>query len=84
MEPILSDYVNREIPSHNRAMTLSFFSVILSLLIAILFPIVGALAERYYIGHVLAVFTLASVFVLLPGLRRWPAARAIPDAESST
>jgi MFS family permease len=81
MEPILSDYVNREIPSHSRAMTLSFFSVVLSLLIAILFPIVGSLAERHYIGHVLAAFTLASALVLLPGLRRWPAPRTEAQPE---
>jgi MFS family permease len=77
MEPLLSHYVNREIPSHSRATTLSFFSVILSLLTAILFPIVGSLAERFDIGHVLAFFTLASVFIVIPGLRRWPA----PNAE---
>jgi MFS family permease len=83
MEPVLSHYVNREIPSQSRAVTLSFFSVILSLLMAILFPIVGALAERNYIGYVLAAFSLASGIVLVPGLRRWPspAVEAQPELE---
>lgn len=72
LEPILSDYVNREIPSHSRAMTLSLFSVVLSLMTAILFPVVGSLAEHHYVGHVLAAFTVASALVVLPGLRRWP------------
>ncbi|MBC7542045.1 MAG: MFS transporter [Candidatus Sericytochromatia bacterium] len=81
MEPVLSDYVNREIPSHSRAITLSFYSVVISLVTAILFPIVGMLAEHVYIGHVLACFALASAVLLLPGLRSWPASQTVPEGE---
>ncbi len=44
---VISDYLNKMIPSEIRATVLSFRSMIFSLLMVILFPMIGAAAEIY-------------------------------------
>lgn len=73
MEPVFSGYVNREIPSYCRATILSVFSVAMSLLTALVSPMIALLAEQVAVGHVLAVVAVVGGLVLLPGLRRWQA-----------
>jgi MFS family permease len=44
-DPIFADYLNRHIPSHIRATTLSAISLLTSLYLLLLQPIIGALAD---------------------------------------
>jgi hypothetical protein len=44
-KPILADYINKHIESHNRATVLSSISLIERMMIFLLYPIIGLLAD---------------------------------------
>jgi len=65
---VLSDYINRIIPSEQRATVLSFNNLAFSLIMIVLFPVLGAIAQYYnfYIAFiVLAIFITISYISLL-------------------
>lgn len=65
----MSDYINRMIPSENRATILSFASMAFSFFMIILFPIVGMLGDRHSLGFaIMCLGGLASVLVLANSL----------------
>lgn len=68
----MSDYINKMIPSENRATILSFASMVFSFFMITLFPLVGMLGDRYSLefaikclGGLGIVFVLINSFVLL-------------------
>lgn len=56
---VISDYINRLIPSEQRATILSFQSMVFSLFMIILFPLVGKLGDNY--GLMFAFRTVAII-----------------------
>ncbi|MFZ4617143.1 MAG: MFS transporter [Rectinemataceae bacterium] len=65
-----SDYINRLIPSENRATLLSFQAMIFSVMMIIFFPAMGALASAFGYRKAFAAVFAASVPVLL-ATRAW-------------
>ena len=68
----MSDYINKMIPSENRATILSFASMVFSFFMITIFPIVGMLGDKYSLvfaikclGGLGIVFVLINSFVLL-------------------
>ncbi|MDC7225911.1 MAG: MFS transporter [Spirochaetales bacterium] len=71
---VVSDFLNRMIPSEIRATVLSFQSMTFSLMMVILFPIIGTLAELYsfrtaFIMMAIAASGLTSVYTIMSVLR---------------
>ena len=46
-QPVVTDYVNRRVPSAQRATVLSLYSFMLSLLIGVMVPVTGWLAQNH-------------------------------------
>lgn len=65
-----SDYINRLIPSENRATLLSFQAMVFSLMMIVFFPAMGALASAFGYRKAFAAVFAASVPVLL-ATRAW-------------
>ncbi|EQB89509.1 MFS family permease [Clostridium punense] len=68
----ISDYINKMIPSENRATILSFASMIFSFFMITLFPIVGLLGDKFslsiafkFLGSVGIVFIVINSYILL-------------------
>lgn len=68
----ISDYINKMIPSENRATILSFASMVFSFFMITLFPIVGLLGDKFslsiafkFLGAVGIVFIVINSFILL-------------------
>jgi MFS family permease len=68
---VMNDYINKLIPSENRATILSFASMVFSLFMITLFPLVGFLGDRYSLGFAIKclgglsiIFALINSFVL--------------------
>jgi len=71
----VSDYINKMIPSENRATILSFASMVFSFFMITLFPLVGIIGDRYSlsfafvclaaVGSILVI--LNSIFLLMKG-----------------
>jgi len=65
---VLSDYINRLIPSEQRATVLSMQSMVFSLFMICLFPIVGFIGDQYNLGIAFIVIallsTLATMFLI--------------------
>lgn len=59
----MSDYINKMIPSENRATILSFASMVFSFFMITLFPLVGMLGDRYSLGF--AIMCLGGIGSLL-------------------
>jgi len=88
MYVIFSDYINRLIPSDRRATLLSFSSMVFSLFMIIVFPLFGAIGDRYGLAAgfaamagVATVFAAANIAVLFRPSRRdrQPAQRPEPN-----
>lgn len=60
-----SDYINRLIPSEQRATILSFQSMVFSLFMIILFPIIGKLGDLYGLLHAFRIVATIATFVLI-------------------
>jgi MFS family permease len=72
-----SDYINKMIPSENRATILSFTSMVFSFLMITLFPLVGVIGDKYslnnafkFLGLLGTVLTLMNSFILLAKAKR--------------
>jgi MFS family permease len=69
-QPVVSDYVNRRIPSAQRATVLSFHSLMISVMAAILIPTLGFVAESeglrtsYAASFAVALLTLPPLYLL--------------------
>lgn len=62
----ISDYINKMIPSENRATILSFSSMVFSFFMITLFPLIGVIGDRYSLSIAFKVLgALGSVFVLI-------------------
>jgi MFS family permease len=62
----ISDYINKMIPSENRATILSFSSMVFSFFMITLFPLIGVIGDRYSLSIAFkALGALGSVFVLI-------------------
>jgi len=62
----MSDYINKIIPSENRATILSFTSMVFSFFMIITFPLVGMLGDRYSLGFAIECLgVLGIAFVLV-------------------
>jgi len=62
----MSDYINRIIPSENRATILSFSSMVFSFFMITVFPVVGMLGDAYSLGFAIKCLGgLGIVFVLI-------------------
>lgn len=62
----ISDYINKMIPSENRATILSFSSMVFSFFMITLFPFIGMIGDRYSLSTAFkALGVLGIVFVLL-------------------
>jgi MFS family permease len=74
----MSDYINKMIPSENRATILSFSSMVFSFFMITVFPLVGMLGDRYSLAFAIKclgglgiVFVLINSIILLkPGMKR--------------
>lgn len=74
----MSDYINKMIPSENRATILSFSSMVFSFFMITVFPVVGLLGDRYSlsfafkcIGGLGIVFVIInSILLLRPNMKR--------------
>ncbi|HQJ37693.1 MAG TPA: MFS transporter, partial [Bacillota bacterium] len=65
----MSDYINKMIPSENRATILSFSSMIFSFFMITVFPLVGLLGDRYSLDFaIMCLGGLGSIFVLFNSL----------------
>lgn len=71
----MNDYINKMIPSENRATILSFASMACSFFMILLFPLIGALGDRYSLSLAMmclavigSVFTLANSIMMLNGM----------------
>lgn len=65
----MSDYINKMIPSENRATILSFSSMVFSFFMITLFPLIGLLGDRYTLGTAIIFLAgLASILVLANSL----------------
>lgn len=65
----MSDYINKMIPSENRATILSFASMVFSFFMITLFPLVGLIGDRYSLSFAIKCLGgLASVLVLANSL----------------
>ena len=65
---VLSDYINRIIPSNERATVLSFSSFVFSIVMIIIFPILGAIATYYtfkFSFMILAIFVTVLYLALV-------------------
>jgi len=70
---VLSDYINKLIPSEQRATVLSFGSLVFSIIMIILFPVIGYFGEIYSLKFsfmILAFIVSILYFVLLIILRK--------------
>ncbi len=62
----MSDYINKMIPSENRATILSFSSMVFSFFMITLFPLVGLLGDRYSLSFAIKCLGgLGIIFVLI-------------------
>jgi len=62
----MSDYINKMIPSENRATILSFSSMIFSFFMITVFPLVGLLGDRYSLSFAIKCLGgLGIVFVII-------------------
>ena len=62
----MSDYINKMIPSENRATILSFASMVFSFFMITIFPVVGMLGDAYSLGFAIKCLgALGIVFVLI-------------------
>jgi MFS family permease len=68
----ISDYINKMIPSENRATILSFASMVFSFFMITLFPLIGMLGDKYSLtiafkslGVLSAVFTVINGYIML-------------------
>lgn len=62
---VISDYVNKRIPSDRRATILSFQSMIFSLFMILLFPICGLIGDYYSLNLAFILIAIISTFSLL-------------------
>lgn len=60
-----SDYINRLIPSEQRATILSFQSMAFSLFMIILFPIIGKLGDLYGLLHAFRIIAIVASIILI-------------------
>jgi MFS family permease len=61
-----NDYINKMIPSENRATILSFASMACSFFMILLFPLIGALGDRYSLGFAMMCLAgIGSIFALV-------------------
>lgn len=63
----ISDYINRLIPSEQRATILSFQSMLFSILMIVLFPLVGKIGDLFGLGRaffIIAIFATLTLGVL--------------------
>lgn len=60
----MGDYINKRIPSERRATILSFQSMIFSLFMIILFPVVGLIGDLVGLGKAFTVIAVISTLVL--------------------
>jgi MFS family permease len=72
-----SDYINKMIPSENRATILSFASMMFSFFMITLFPVIGVIGDKYSLriafvglGVVGSILVLMNSYFLLSKLRR--------------
>lgn len=72
-----SDYINKMIPSENRATILSFASMAFSLVMIVLFPLIGFVGDRYSLvvaftglGILAGIFVFISSTILIISWRR--------------
>ncbi len=64
----VSDYINKMIPSENRATILSFASMVFSFFMIAVFPLIGFVGDRYSLGFAIKCLgVLAIVFALVNG-----------------
>ncbi|MPN47748.1 hypothetical protein SDC9_195352 [bioreactor metagenome] len=68
----ISDYINKMIPSENRATILSFASMVFSFFMITLFPLIGVLGDKYSLniafkslGAIGIVFVVINSYILL-------------------
>jgi len=62
----MSDYINKMIPSENRATILSFSSMVFSFFMIAIFPLVGLLGDRYSLSYTIKCLGgLGIVFVVI-------------------
>lgn len=73
----MSDYINKMIPSENRATILSFSSMVFSFFMITVFPVVGMLGDSYSLGFAIKclgglgiIFVLINSVMLLTTARR--------------
>jgi MFS family permease len=65
----MSDYINKMIPSENRATILSFASMVFSFFMITVFPMVGSLGDRYSLAFAIKCLGgLGIIFVLINSL----------------
>lgn len=63
----ISDYINRLIPSEQRATILSFQSMLFSILMIVLFPLVGKIGDLFGLGRaffIIAIFATVTLGIL--------------------
>ena len=62
---VISDYINRLIPSEQRATILSFQSMSFSFFMILLFPLIGRIGDIFGLNYAFNIIALISSFVLL-------------------
>ncbi|WDV45057.1 MFS transporter [Clostridiaceae bacterium M8S5] len=65
---VISDYINRLIPSEQRATILSFQSMAFSLFMILLFPLIGKLGDQYsliYAFKIIAIVASVVLFIII-------------------
>lgn len=67
--PVQSIKLNEQIPSRQRATIISVSSMLLSVVMAVIFPIVGSLAQQFGLENILAV--LGVLLIVGITLRKW-------------
>lgn len=72
-----SDYINKMIPSENRATILSFTSMVFSFFMITLFPLIGLIGDRYslitafkWLGVLGSVFVLFNSIILMTNMKK--------------
>ena len=62
---VICDYINKLIPSEQRATILSFQSMAFSLFMIILFPIIGSIGDRYGLLHAFKIVAIIASIILM-------------------
>lgn len=72
-----SDYINKMIPSENRATILSFSSMVFSFFMITLFPLIGLIGDKYslitafkYLGVIGTLFVLLNSIILITNTKK--------------